>query len=67
MTVSEKIIEVTVQPDGQVSVQTKGFVGPGCRDASRFIERAIGTALSEQLTPEFHQTQTADQVNRERT
>ena len=51
-----KCIEITVSPTGQTSVQTKGFVGGECRDASRFIEEALGQRVSETLTVEFHQT-----------
>lgn len=51
-----KTIEITVSPSGQSSVQTKGFVGGECRDASRFIEEALGQRVSEMLTAEFHQT-----------
>ncbi len=51
-----KCIEITVSPTGQSSVQTKGFVGSECRDASRFIEEALGQRVSESLTAEFHQT-----------
>ena len=57
-------IEVIVTPDGQTKVETKGFQGDSCRDASRFIEEALGGRLSEQLTAEFHQTQPAGQVVR---
>ncbi|MCA9070430.1 MAG: DUF2997 domain-containing protein [Planctomycetaceae bacterium] len=51
-----KRIEIIVQPDGQTQVQTKGFAGPECRQASEFIEKVLGQRTSEQLTPEFHQT-----------
>lgn len=50
-----KTIEITVSSTGQTSVQTKGFVGGECRDASRFIEEALGQRTSETLTAEFHQ------------
>lgn len=50
-----KTIEITISPTGQSSVQTKGFVGGECRDASRFIEEALGQRVSETLTAEFHQ------------
>lgn len=50
-----KTIEITVSPTGQSSVQTKGFVGGECRDASRFVEEALGQQVSETLTAEFHQ------------
>ena len=49
-----KLIEITVSTTGQTSVQTKGFVGDECRDASRFIEEALGQRVNESLTAEFH-------------
>ena len=52
-----KSIEIVVSPTGQATVQTKGFVGSSCKDASRFIEQALGQRTGEQLTAEFHQTQ----------
>ena len=33
---------VTVGPAGETTVQTHGYTGPACKDASRFIEEAIG-------------------------
>jgi hypothetical protein len=56
-----KLIELIVAPDGQTRIETKGFVGSECRDASKFIEKALGTVVGEQLTAEFHQVQ-ANQV-----
>ena len=49
-----KIIEIIVSPTGQTKIQTKGFAGASCRDASRFLEEALGAKTSEQLTAEFH-------------
>ena len=57
-------IEIVVEPDGSTSVQTRGYVGSSCREASAFIERALGTTTSETLTAEFHQT--AQQSQHER-
>ena len=54
-------IEITVSPTGETTVQTKGFIGGSCRDASRFIEEALGERAHETLTAEFHQTQSASQ------
>ncbi|WP_417385374.1 DUF2997 domain-containing protein [Gimesia sp.] len=48
-------IEITVTPDGQTRVETRGFSGAGCREASRFIEEALGKRTSERTTPEFFQ------------
>jgi hypothetical protein len=51
-----KTIEIVVSPTGQTQVQTKGFTGSECRQASEFIEQALGTRTQEQLTSEFHQS-----------
>lgn len=56
-----KLIEITVSPTGQTSVQTKGFVGGECREASKFMEEALGHRVSEKLSAEFHQA-TSQQV-----
>lgn len=59
-------IEITVSPAGEVTVQTKGFAGPGCREASRFIEQALGEKTAEQLTGEFCQSEPARQQTTQR-
>ena len=56
-----KTIEITVDPKGQSRVETKGFTGGECREASRFVEQALGTRSAETLTAEFHQGQQAGQ------
>ena len=56
---TRQTIEVVVSPAGEATVQTKGFSGPSCRDASRFVERALGDAVAERLTAEFYQPQAA--------
>jgi len=56
-----RVIEVTVSPAGEATVQTKGYAGPACREASRFLEQALGVRAEESLTAEFHQTATAEQ------
>lgn len=56
-----KIIEITVRPKGETTVQTKGFVGGECRVASQYVEQALGRRSSEQLTGEFYQGQQVNQ------
>jgi Protein of unknown function (DUF2997) len=56
-----KIIEITVDSKGQSKVETRGFTGGECREASRFLEQALGTRSAETLTAEFHQDQPAGQ------
>ena len=60
-----KIIEVTVSPKGETSVQTKGFSGGECREASRRLEAALGIRASETLTSEFHVTAENTQAARQ--
>ena len=50
-----KTIEIIIAPNGQSRVETRGIVGSACRDASRFIEHALGQQTDELLKPEFHQ------------
>jgi hypothetical protein len=52
-----KTIEIIVDPSGRTRVETKGFAGSECREASRFVEQALGQRTGEQVTAEFHQTQ----------
>lgn len=52
-----KSIEITVSPTGETKVETKGFTGSECRDASKFVEQALGQRTAEQLKGEFHQEQ----------
>lgn len=56
-----KTIRIIVGPAGEVRLETKGFQGNACRDASRFLEHALGHTTGEQLTAEFHQAATAQQ------
>jgi len=60
-----KTIEITVGPEGAITVQTRGFTGPACRHASRSLEQALGTRTAETLTAEFHQRQGADEELRQ--
>ena len=55
-------IEIIVSPTGQTDVQTKGFSGGECREASKSLEEALGQRVSETLTAEFHQADQQQQV-----
>jgi hypothetical protein len=56
-----RIIEVTVSPTGETTVQTKGYAGADCLQASRFLEQALGVPVAERKTAEFHTAETAEQ------
>ena len=58
-------IEVVVSSKGEIQVTTKGYSGSSCRQASQFLEQALGVRSRETLTTEFHQSQLTDTVLRE--
>ena len=37
-----KTIEIIVSPKGETTVTTRGFSGSSCREASKFVEQALG-------------------------
>ncbi len=48
-----KTIILIISPDGKTKVETHGFDGQSCKDASLFIEQALGRKTAEQFKPEF--------------
>jgi hypothetical protein len=62
-----KIIEITVDSRGQARVETRGFTGGDCREASRFVEQALGARTAERLTAEFYVSHEARQDLRQST
>jgi hypothetical protein len=61
-----KTIEIIVTREGKTSVQTKGFSGASCRDASQFIEQALGKVAEDKLTAEFYQTESVRESQQQR-
>ena len=49
-----KGIELIVSPDGSSRLETQGYSGGHCRQASRFLEQALGKSVGEQLTADFY-------------
>ena len=50
-----RIIQVTVSPRGEATVQTKGYAGADCLQASKFLEQALGITTADEKTAEFYQ------------
>lgn len=50
-----RTIEVVVAPNGETTVQTRGYSGGDCVVASRFLEQELGLTVREQKTAEFFQ------------
>ena len=49
-------IEVHISPTGETTIQTRGFAGPACQQATKALEAALGLKQSETLTAEYHLT-----------
>jgi hypothetical protein len=56
-----RLIEVTVSPQGETTVQTKGYAGADCRQASQFLEQALGVPVQDRNTAEFYAEAQAQQ------
>ena len=55
-------IEVPVSPRGETPVHTRGDTGGACREASRFVERALGRRTAGAMITESCQGQAAEQA-----
>ena len=62
----KKELEITIAPDGTVSVQVKCVVGQSCVDETKFLEEALGNTIeSRELTSEYYEQPTStSQTNR---
>ena len=49
-----KLIEIVITPDGHTHLETKGYAGGECREASRQMEQALGIVKSDQSTAEMY-------------
>jgi len=61
-----KTIEIIVSPKGEATVTTRGFAGSSCKEASKFLEQALGQRTGERLTAEFHHAQAVEQTTQQR-
>jgi Protein of unknown function (DUF2997) len=56
-----RIIEVTVSPQGETTVQTKGYSGNSCLQASKFLEDVLGVVANDRNTTEFYDVEQVKQ------
>jgi hypothetical protein len=57
----QRIIELTVSPRGETTLQTKGYAGADCQQASQYLEQALGIVASERKTAEWYQSTATEQ------
>ena len=51
-----KSIEIIVSPKGETVIQTKGFAGDECRQASKALEQALGLVQSDRPIAEMYES-----------
>jgi uncharacterized glyoxalase superfamily protein PhnB len=56
---TQKSIEVVVQPDGSLKIEALGFQGADCEKATAFLEKALGTTLTRKRKAERYQATAA--------
>ena len=59
-----RVIELIVSATGETVLETKGYSGAECKEASRFLEQALGIASAERATAEFYSAAEAEQPAR---
>lgn len=57
-----KVIQVIVSPTGETKVETSGFTGSSCQEASRALEQALGGRIDETLTGDYYATSNEQQI-----
>ena len=57
-----KTITILIDRTGQVSMQTHGFEGKSCKDATKAIEQGLGVVLSDKPTFDQPTNQTSAEV-----
>ena len=57
-----KTITIVIDKVGQVSMQTHGFDGQSCKDATKAFEQRLGVVLSDKPTYDQPNHQTSAEV-----
>jgi hypothetical protein len=55
---AQEELEIEISASGKVTVRTIGVKGPRCVDVAQAVARIIGSIDSQQLTHEYHESET---------
>ena len=61
---SQRTIEITVEPGGNIQIEGIGFKGSDCERATKFMEEALGTVSNRVKKPEYYQRSRASAQQR---
>jgi hypothetical protein len=56
-----QFIDVTISRTGQTKIETKGYEGQRCQEASKFLEQALGLVTADQKTSDYYVQAAAEQ------
>ena len=48
-----KKIEILFGPDGEIEIEAFGYNGKGCKDATKFLEQALGSEKDTKMKTEW--------------
>ena len=51
---TQRSIELVVEPDGSIEIEAVGFSGSDCEKATAFLERALGLVSSRNRKGEYY-------------
>ena len=51
-----KEIVIEISEDGEIRLETKGFVGKACVEESQFLKDILGNETFKRLTPAYYST-----------
>ena len=49
-----KTIKITIETDGKTNIETAGFTGKSCKDATAELERALGKSGNVKKKSEYY-------------
>ncbi len=49
---------IDISPDGETTIEARGFQGAQCKDATRAIENALGKTTKDAKKPEYSHANT---------
>ena len=58
-------LEITISPEGKVSILVKGVKGRGCIDITKPFEDALGEVENRTFSSEYYQTESVSQTQKD--
>lgn len=58
---AEPQLNVTIQPDGSVSIEVSGVTGTACTELTRQLEEALGGEITDRVFRDSYYQQSDDQ------